>query len=122
MAFGNVRLEQAIDDVAVSDTPERRRALVAVLVESDLVVAMEGDEVVLGDDGDDVVWLPVFTDVAAMRRAFPGAYDPRVVSAHDALHLVLGTGAAGLAVNPAGPTGGLLPLEELEAHIAELRT
>ena len=107
--IGNVELIAAIEAVAANDNQVTRQALFHILRESRLVLALEGEELVLAVGDDEEVYVPAFTDVAAMRTAFPDTYDPRVETAQVVFQLVLAGECAGLAINPAGPIGGILP-------------
>ncbi len=66
---------------------------------------------------DDEAYVPAFTDVAAMRAAFPNAYDPRSEPASVVFELVLAGDCAGLAVNPAGPIGGILTRDDVTSLV-----
>jgi hypothetical protein len=103
----------AIEAVAANDNQVTRKALFHILRASDLVLALEGEELVLAIGEDDQVYVPAFTDVAAMRAAFPDVYDPRVEKATVVFELVLAGDCAGLAINPAGPIGGILPRDDV---------
>lgn len=116
--LGATGLVAAIEAVAADDNQVTRKALFDALLVSELVVAVEGRELVLAVGEDEDVYLPAFTDVPAMRAAFPTSYDPRVEPASTVFHLVLGGDCAGLALNPAGPIGGILPRDDV-ASLAE---
>ncbi len=118
MTLGNVELVSAIEAVAARDNQVTRKALFETLRRSDLVLALEGTELVLAVGEDDQVYVPAFTDVAAMRAAFPHAYEPRVEAATVVFELVLSGDCAGLAINPAGPIGGILTRDDV-ASLAE---
>ncbi len=118
VTLGNVELVAAIEAVAANDNQVTRRALFETLRAAELVVAVEGAELVLAIGEDDEVYVPAFTDVAAMRAAFPHAYEPRVEPAGVVFELVLGGECAGLAINPAGPIGGILTRDDV-ASLAE---
>jgi hypothetical protein len=105
----------AIEAVAAKDNQVTRKALFEALKRSQLVLALEGEELVLAIGEDDLTYVPAFTDVAAMRAAFPDAYDPRTEPASVVFELVLGGDCAGLAINPAGPIGGILTREDVES-------
>jgi hypothetical protein len=70
---GNVELIAAIEAVAANDNQVTRQALYHTLRASQLVLALEGEELVLAVGEDEEVYVPVFTDVSAMRAAFPDA-------------------------------------------------
>ncbi len=118
MTLGNVELVAAIEAVAANDNQFTRRGLFETLRRAELVLAVEGEELVLAIGEDDEVYVPAFTDVAAMRAAFPHAYEPRVEPASVVFDLVLGGDCAGLALNPAGPIGGILTRQDV-ASLAE---
>ena len=118
MSLGNVELVAAIEAVAANDNQLTRRALFETLRTAELVLALEGAELVLAIGEDDQAYVPVFTDVAAMRSAFPHAYEPRMEPASVVFELVLSGDCAGLAINPAGPIGGILSRQDV-ASLAE---
>ncbi len=113
--LGNVELVAAIEAVAANDNQITRRALFETLRRAELVLAVEGAELVLAVGEDDEVYVPAFTDVGAMRTAFPSAYDPRLEPATVVFELVLGGDCAGLALNPAGPIGGILTRDDVSS-------
>ena len=113
MTQGNVELVGAIEAVAARDNQFTRRALFETLRRSDLVLALEGEELVLAIGEDDEAYVPAFTDVSAMRAAFPDTYDPRLEPAAVVFELVLAGDCAGLALNPAGPIGGILNRDDV---------
>ncbi len=115
MTNGNAGLVAAIEAVAAHDDEATRKALFEALLECDLVVALEGRELVLAIGEDEEPYLPAFTDVVAMRAAFPTTYDPRVEPAATVFELVLAGDCAGLALNPAGPIGGILTRDDVAA-------
>ncbi len=117
MSLGNVELVAAIEAVAARDNQVTRRALFETLRGAQLVLAVEGRELVLAIDEDDQAYVPAFTDLGAMRAAFPQAYDPRVEPAAVVFELVLAGDCAGLALNPAGPIGGILPREDVASLV-----
>ncbi|MDQ3575085.1 MAG: SseB family protein [Actinomycetota bacterium] len=117
MSLGNVELVAAIEAVASRDNQVTRRALFETLRRAELVLAVEGDELVLAIGEGDEAYVPAFTDVAAMRAAFPHAYDPRTEQAKVVFELVLAGECAGLALNPAGPIGGILPREDVASLV-----
>ncbi len=108
-----MELVAAIEAVAANDNQITRRALFETLRTAELVLALEGAELVMAIGEDDQAYVPAFTDVAAMRDAFPRAYEPRVEPANVVFELVLGGDCAGLAINPAGPIGGILTREDV---------
>jgi hypothetical protein len=114
-SVGNVELVSAIEAVAARDNQVTRKALFEALKRSQLVLALEGEELVLAIGEDDFTYVPAYTDVASMRAAFPDAYDPRTEPASVVFELVLGGDCAGLAINPAGPIGGILTREDVES-------
>ena len=114
MSEGNAGLVAAIEAVAAEDSQATRQALFEALRASHLVVALEGRELVLAVGEDQQVYLPAFTDVPAMRAAFPDAYDPRVEPSATVFELVLAGDCAGLALNAAGPIGGILTRHDVE--------
>jgi hypothetical protein len=116
-ALGNVELVAAIEAVAASDNQFTRRALFETLRRAELVLAVEGEELVLAIGEDDEAYVPAFSDVGAMRVAFPGAYDPRLEPATVVFELVLAGDCAGLALNPAGPIGGILTRDDVASLI-----
>lgn len=116
--IGNARLVDAIEAVAADDTQDTRKGLFEALRASELVLALEGKELVLAIGEDNLAYVPAFTDVTAMRAAFPDAYDPRVEPASVVFELVLGGDCAGLAINPAGPIGGILTRDDVESLAA----
>ena len=113
MTDANAEVVAAIEAVAARDDTDTRKALFEALLGARLVVALEGRELVLAVGEDDQAYLPAFTDVAAMRAAFPTAYDPRVEPAATVFELVLAGDCAGLALNPAGPIGGILTRDDV---------
>ncbi|HSH61409.1 MAG TPA: SseB family protein [Acidimicrobiales bacterium] len=117
MSLGNVELVAAVEAVAAKDNQVTRRALFETLRHAELVLALEGEELVLAIGEDDEVYVPAFTDVAAMRAAFPGAYDPRLEPATVIFELVLGGDCAGMALNPAGPIGGILTRDDVASLV-----
>ena len=117
MSLGNVELVAAIEAVAARDNQVTRRALFETLRRSELVLAVEGRELVLATGEDGEAYVPAFTDVAAMRAAFPHAYDPRMEPASVVFELVLGGDCAGLALNPAGPIGGIVPRDDVASLV-----
>ena len=108
-----MELVAAIEAVAANDNQLTRRALFETLRTAELVLALEGAELVLAIGEDDQAYVPVFTDVAAMRSAFPHAYEPRMEPASVVFELVLSGDCAGLAINPAGPIGGILTRQDV---------
>ena len=114
MTTANAGLVAAIEAVAADDSQVTRKALFEALRASDLVLAMEGPELVLAVGEDDETYVPAFTDVPAMRAAFPDAYDPRVEPSATVFELVLAGDCAGLALNAAGPIGGILTRHDVE--------
>ena len=118
VSLGNAELVAAIEAVAARDNQVTRRALFETLQRAELVLAVEGKELVLAIGEDDQSYLPAFTGVAAMRTAFPSAYDPRLEPASVVFELVLAGDCAGLAINPAGPIGGILTRQDV-ASLAE---
>lgn len=115
--LGNVELVAAIEAVAARDNQFTRRALFETLRRAELVVAVEGAELVLAIGEDDEAYLPAFSDVGAMRIAFPDAYDPRLEPASVVFELVLAGDCAGLALNPAGPIGGILTRDDVSSLV-----
>jgi hypothetical protein len=113
MTGGNADVVAAIEAVAAHDDQDTRKALFEALLASQLVVALEGRELVLAIGEDDETYLPAFTDVPAMRAAFPTSYDPRLEPAARVFELVLAGDCAGLALNPAGPIGGILTRDDV---------
>ncbi|MDP8993259.1 MAG: SseB family protein [Actinomycetota bacterium] len=113
MSLGNAELVAAIEAVAAKDNQVTRRALFETLRRAELVLAVEDRELVLAIGEDDLSYVPAFTDVAAMRAAFPHAYDPRVEPTAVVCELVLAGECAGLAINPAGPIGGILTRDDV---------
>ncbi len=118
--LGNVELVAAIEAVAANDNQVTRQALFHILRASQLVLALEGDELVLAIGEDEEVYVPAFTDVGAMRAAFPDQYDPRVEAAQVVFELVMGGECAGLAINPAGPIGGILPRDDVATLVDDI--
>ncbi len=116
--LGNAGLVAAIEAVAADDNQATRKALFEALRQSQLVVALEGRELVLAVGEDEQLYLPAFTDVAALRAAFPDAYDPRVEPSATVFQLVLAGDCVGLALNPAGPIGGILTRQDVETLAA----
>ena len=119
MTTANAGLVAAIEAVAADDSQVTRKALFEALRASDLVLAMEGPELVLAIGEDDQTYLPAFTDVPAMRAAFPDAFDPRTEPARTVFELVLAGDCAGLAINPAGPIGGILTRDDVASLAAK---
>ncbi len=117
MTVGNIELVAAIEAVAARDNQFTRRALFETLRQAELVLAVEGEELVLAIGEDDEAYVPAFTDVGAMRTAFPAAFDPRLESATVVFELVLAGDCAGLALNPAGPIGGILTRDDVASLI-----
>jgi hypothetical protein len=117
LSLGNVELVAAVEAVAAKDNQVTRRALFETLRRAELVLAVEGAELVLAIGEDDEAYVPAFTDVGAMRAAFPSAYDPRLEPAPVVFELVLGGDCAGLALNPAGPIGGILTRDDVSSLI-----
>jgi len=117
VSLGNVELVAAIEAVAANDNQITRRALFETLRHAELVLALEGEELVLAIGEDDEAYVPAFTDVGAMRAAFPHAYDPRTEKAPVVFELALAGECAGLALNPAGPIGGILTREDVASLV-----
>ena len=113
--MANFELVAAIEAVAANDNQVTRRALFETLRVSQLVLAVEGAELVLAIGEDEEAYVPAFTDVAAMRAAFPDAYDPRVEPAAVVFELALAGDCAGVAINPAGPIGGIIPRDDVRS-------
>ena len=113
MTGGNAEVVAAIETVAAHDDEASRKALFDALLGCRLVVALEGRELVLAIGEDEQSYLPAFTDVPAMRAAFPTSFDPRVEPAATVFELVLAGDCAGLALNPAGPIGGILTRDDV---------
>ncbi len=113
MTDGNAEVVAAIEAVAAHDDESSRKALFDSLLGCHLVVALEGRELVLAVGEDEQSYLPAFTDVPAMRAAFPTSYDPRVEPAAVVFDLVLAGECAGLALNPGGPIGGILTRDDV---------
>ena len=121
MTGGNAAVVAAIEAVAAQDDRHTRKALFDALVGCELVVALEGRELVLAVGEDDETYLPAFTDVPAMRAAFPTSYDPRLEPAARVFELVLAGDCAGLALNPAGPIGGILTRDDVASRAEATR-
>ncbi len=99
----------AIRAAAAAGDEESRRELFDALRSCELVLALDkGSEPVKVVGEDQRPYVVAFTDVAAMRAAFPTGYKPRVTAAGAVYELVLSGDAGGLALNPAGPVGGIL--------------
>lgn len=124
------RLVEAMKAVATDDTPQSRQRLYAELLRGELLVpsadAAEGRGYrVPGGGGDryepvpdkdaagQVVW-PVFTDTAAMEgwRREGGTYV--TVEFRELCRMLIASGAAALAINPAGPVRGAVTRTEAE--------
>lgn len=112
-----MELVAAIEAVAARDNQLTRRALFETLRRAELVLAVEGEELVLAIGEDEEAYVPAFTHVAAMRAAFPNAFDPRTEPAPVVFELVLAGDCAGLALNPAGPIGGILTRDDVSSLV-----
>ena len=94
---------------AATGGEESRQALFDALRNCELVLALDkGTEPLKVTGEDQRPYVVAFTDVAAMRAAFPTGYKPRLTPSAAVYELVLSGDAGGLALNPAGPVGGIL--------------
>jgi hypothetical protein len=118
----NEELHQAIEAAAADNTPEHRRRVYQLLLDTEYCVPSaggtgEGESLTItateNSTGERV--LIVFTDPCALNRWAPDRPAFAVLRADRLFELVLENGFVQVQINPAGPAGGQLSRAEVES-------